>query len=399
MSIIIIAVLSIIFLILWACLDIVPQAEARVIERLGVFHAVWNSGVHVKIPILDKAVVPHIDMREQMLELPKIGSHRDENKVTTNGVVDDMSMNSYYSKKNNSYGSISIGADFAAGGSIDANGSASAEGIAKGSGNASAAAAAGTQVEFGTGIGGYYTKTYKNSTRRFQKGSRVYEGETSYSNYRDVITKDNVPMVVDAVLFYQVTDPKQYAYGMKQPLFALQKLAVTNLRNIIGTLELDETLCSRDLINSKLRAALDEATDSWGLKITRVEIESIVPPPQIQAAMEMQATAERVKRATILDAEGRKQATILEAEAEKQKLILEAEGILREKELEALANKALNENAPIDSVIRLKAIQAMEVIAQGESNKIIIPTDMAGLVGLANGLTEGVTPHTAPVVK
>ena len=207
-------------------------------------------------------------------------------------------------------------------------------------------------------------------------------------------------MDVDAAVFYQITDPKQYAYGMKQPLFALQKLAITTLRNIIGTLELDETLSSRDFINAKLRATLDEATDAWGIKITRVEIESIVPPPEIQKAMEMQATAEREKRATILNAEAAKQAAILTAEAEKkaailaaeaekQKKILEAEGRLKEKELEALGIKALNENAPSDAVVRLKAIQGMEKVAEGNATKIIIPSEMQGLVGLANGLVEG----------
>jgi regulator of protease activity HflC (stomatin/prohibitin superfamily) len=237
---------------------------------------------------------------------------------------------------------------------------------------------------------------------RFTYDGVVYDSNiySQYSDFRDVITKDNVRMDVDAAVFYQVTDPKQYAYGIKQPLFALQKLAVTTLRNIIGTLELDEVLSSREFINTKLRATLDEATDAWGIKITRVEIESIVPPPQIQAAMEQQATAEREKRATILTAEATKQKIILEAEAtkkanvlaaeaEKQRKILEAEGRLKEKELEALGIKALNENCPNDSVIRLKAIQAMEEVADGNATKIIIPSEMQGLVGLANGLVEG----------
>ena len=375
MSIIIIAVLSIIFLILWACLDIVPQAEARVIERLGVFHAVWNSGVHVKIPILDKAVVPHIDMREQMLEMPKIGYGNWEESLT--GSVTQDAGSTYYKKKHG-YGSISVGSDFAVGIAADASGSANAnsaygvEGIPEGTANVNGGAAAGAAVDVGAGVGGYFTKFSEHETGRFHGNKRFSRSRQYYSNYRDVITKDNVPMVVDAVLFYQVTDPKQYAYGMKQPLFALQKLTVTNLRNIIGTLELDETLCSRDLINSKLRAALDEATDSWGLKITRVEIESIVPPADIQYAMAAQAKAERNKRA----------------------MILTAEGELRVRELEALGNKALNENAPNDSIIRLKAIQAMVGVANGQATKIIIPSEMQGLVGLANGITEGVTPNT-----
>ncbi len=388
MSIIIIAVLAIIFLLLWACLDIVPQAESRVIERLGVFHAVWNAGVHVKIPILDRAVVPHIDMREQILELTW---------SFNKGTSETAEVTKFLQSRDRT------GID---GKEYDANLSASGAANAFGLLNASA----GANVSTGT-KGSWFTR--KNSYR-FNKVVYGSVDKNYYSDLRDVITKDNVKMYVDAVVFYQVTDPKQYVYGMKQPLFALQKLAITNLRNIIGTLELDETLCSRDLINSKLRASLDEATDSWGIKITRVEIESILPPPEIQEAMEKQAKAERDKRATILLAEGNKQAMILTAEAEKKKMILEAEAIeqaailkakgeaeamLEMKIAESKSLKALNENAPSDAIIRLKAIQAMEVVADGDATKIIIPTEMAGLVGLANGLTEGVTPGTSPVIK
>ena len=361
MIFIIIAVMAIIFLLLWACLDIVPQAEARVIERLGVFHSVWNAGIHVKIPILDKAVVPHVDLREQILELPRIGYGNIE-----------------YLKSNDGYANEKF----------DINGS----GI-------SIRKKHPINFEYSDGSiaevphPNFWNNDSCRGSHRFSKGSRIYKSTTSYSDFRDVITKDNVRMNVDAAVFYQVTDPKQYAYGMKQPLFALQKLAVTTLRNIIGTMELDETLCSRDLINSTLRAALDEATDAWGIKITRVEIESIVPPPQIQEAMEMQATAEREKRAKILRAEAEKQAMILEAEAIEQAAILkakgEAEALLQMKEAEAKSLAMLNENAPNDSVIRLKAIQGMEKVSEGPSNKIIIPSEMQGLVGLANGLVEG----------
>lgn len=355
MSIIIIAVLTVIFLLLWACLDIVPQAESRVIERLGMFHAVWNAGVHVKIPILDKAVVPHIDMREQILELPK--TYNFSADLSGNGGV-------YASAKlrnNFNQDALNAGLDSAVSGAANLVGQVGAN--------------AGAHVGLSTGK--LANLLSKKQSGRFYSSANAYLDANLHSDFRDVITKDNVRMNIDAAVFYQVTDPKQYVYGMKQPLFALQKLAVTNLRNIIGTLELDETLCSRDFINSKLRATLDEATDSWGIKITRVEIESIVPPPEIQKAMEEQAKAEREKRATILRAEGK----------------------LREKELEALANKALNETAPNDSIIRLKAIQAMEKVADGQATKIIIPSDMQGLVGLANCLTEGVTPTTRPVVK
>ena len=374
MVFIIIAVMAIIFLLLWACLDIVPQAEARVIERLGVFHSVWNAGIHVKIPILDKAVVPHIDLREQILELPRTYSYTDD----LSREEDRYSESRHLNASNNS--------DYSA--TANVQGSIRAYGVPNARANASAT----------TGLMGRILN--RKNVSRFSSVKYDSFNRTVYSDWRDVITKDNVTMHVDAAVFYQVTDPKQYAYGMKQPLFALQKLTVTTLRNIIGTLELDETLCSREYINSALRATLDEATDAWGIKITRVEIESILPPPEIQDAMDRQAKAERDKRATILLAEGNKQrvileaeaekkATVLAAEAEKEKKILEAEGFLREKELEALGIKALNENAPNDSVIRLKAIQGMEKVSEGPSNKIIIPSEMQGLVGLANGLVEG----------
>ena len=348
MSIIIIAVLTVIFLLLWACLDIVPQAESRVIERLGMFHAVWNAGVHVKIPILDRAVVPHIDMREQILELPRSYSYRKDETFAQNG----QGLSRSVSATNTD--------DAEAGGNATTRGSINSFGVARANASATAETTVRAKI-FGV-----------RQNRRFNYSKTYYSSDLDayHSDFRDVITKDNVPMEVDAAVFYQVTDPKQYVYGMKQPLFALQKLAITNLRNIIGTLELDETLCSRDFINSKLRASLDEATDSWGIKITRVEIESILPPDNIREAMEEQARAERFKRAEILRAEGE----------------------LRKRELEALGNKALNENAPNDSIIRLKAIQGMVEVSKGQATKIIIPSEMQGLVGLANGITEGVRP-------
>ncbi len=380
MAIIVVAVMAIFFLILWACIDIVPQAEARVIERLGVFRSVWNAGIHVKIPIIDRAVVPHIDLREQVLELTKANS-------AYGAVWGNANLNSKYRSRFVTPTKVSLqNSQYKQPGFVHKD------------------LLSTLSVESAKG----YEKTLsQNYTTSNSKGSAYYAadafatgGYSTFSDFRDVITKDNVRMDVDAAVFYQITDPKQYAYGMKQPLFALQKLAITTLRNIIGTLELDETLSSRDFINAKLRATLDEATDAWGIKITRVEIESIVPPPEIQKAMEMQATAEREKRATILNAEAAKQAAILTAEAEKkaailaaeaekQKKILEAEGRLKEKELEALGIRALNENAPSDAVVRLKAIQGMEKVADGKATKIIIPSEMQGLVGLANGLVEG----------
>ena len=220
-----------------------------------------------------------------------------------------------------------------------------------------------------------------------------------------VITKDNVTMQIDTVVYFQITDPKLYAYGVEHPMMAMENLTATTLRNIIGDLELDQTLTSRDVINTKMRAILDEATDPWGIKVNRVELKNILPPQDIQSSMEKQMKAERDRRQAILQAEGQKKSAILIAEGEKESAILRADAekqaaILRA-EGEAHAIRAvqqaladsmemLNEKAPNDQVIKLKSIQAMEKVADGKATKIIIPSQMQGLVGLANGLVEGV---------
>ena len=231
-----------------------------------------------------------------------------------------------------------------------------------------------------------------------------------------VITKDNVTMQIDTVVYFQITDPKLYTYGVEQPMAAMETLTATTLRNIIGDLELDQTLTSRDIINTKMRAILDEATDPWGIKVNRVELKNILPPHDIQSSMEKQMKAERDRRQAILQAEGQKksailiaegeresailradaekQAAILKAEAEKQAAILKAEGeaeAIRQVQ-QALADslEMLNTKAPNDQVIKLKSIQAMEKVADGKATKIIIPSEMQGLVGMANGIVEGV---------
>ena len=231
-----------------------------------------------------------------------------------------------------------------------------------------------------------------------------------------VITKDNVTMQIDTVVYFQITDPKLYTYGVEKPMTAMETLTATTLRNIIGDLELDQTLTSRDIINTKMRAILDEATDPWGIKVNRVELKNILPPQDIQSSMEKQMKAERDRRQAILQAEGQKksailiaegeresailradaekQAAILKAEAEKQAAILKADGEAEaiRKVQQALADSMglLNEKAPNDQVIKLKSIEAMEKIADGQATKIIIPSEMQGLVGLANGIVEGV---------
>ena len=231
-----------------------------------------------------------------------------------------------------------------------------------------------------------------------------------------VITKDNVTMQIDTVVYFQITDPKLYAYGVEQPMAAMETLTATTLRNIIGDLELDQTLTSRDVVNTKMRAILDEATDPWGIKVNRVELKNILPPADIQSSMEKQMKAERDRRQAILQAEGQKksailiaegekesailrasaekEAAILKAEAEKQAAILKADGeaqaILAVQKAMADSLSLLNEKAPNDQVIKLKSIEAMQKIADGKATKIIIPSEMQGLVGMANGIVEGV---------
>ena len=231
-----------------------------------------------------------------------------------------------------------------------------------------------------------------------------------------VITKDNVTMQIDTVVYFQITDPKLYCYGVEQPMMAMETLTATTLRNIIGDLELDQTLTSRDVINTKMRAILDEATDPWGIKVNRVELKNILPPADIQNSMEKQMKAERDRRQSILQAEGQKksailiaegeresailradaekQAAILKAEAEKQAAILRADGeaqaILAVQKALADSLELLNEKAPNDQVIKLKAIEAMQRVADGKATKLIIPSEMQGLVGLASGIAEAV---------
>ena len=230
-----------------------------------------------------------------------------------------------------------------------------------------------------------------------------------------VITKDNVTMQIDTVVYFQITDPKLYCYGVEQPMMAMETLTATTLRNIIGDLELDQTLTSRDVVNTKMRSILDDATDPWGIKVNRVELKNILPPADIQNSMEKQMKAERDRRQSILQAEGQKksailiaegekesailkadaekQAAILRAEAEKQAAILKADGeaqaILAVQQALADSIAMLNEKAPNDNVLKLKAIEAMQKIADGQATKIIIPSEMQGLVGLANGIVEG----------
>ena len=232
-----------------------------------------------------------------------------------------------------------------------------------------------------------------------------------------VITKDNVTMQIDTVVYFQITDPKLYTYGVDRPMSAIENLTATTLRNIIGDMELDESLTSRDVINTKMRSILDEATDAWGIKVNRVELKNIIPPAGIREAMEKQMKAERERRESILKAEGEKKSAILVAEGEKASAILKAEAekesaILRaeaekesairvaEGEAEAILNiqkataegiKMLNEADPGDAVLKIKSLEAFEKAADGKATKIIIPSEIQGLAGLAKGITEVVS--------
>ncbi len=301
MEIIIIALVVLVFIVIISNVKIVPQAHAFVLERLGAYHDTWKTGLHFKIPFIDR-VSKKISLMEQVADFPP----------------------------------------------------------------------------------------------------------------QPVITKDNVRMQIDTVVFYQITDCKLYAYGVQNPMAAIENLTATTLRNIIGDLELDSTLTSRDIINTKMRAILDEATDPWGIKVNRVELKNIMPPKEIQDAMEKQMKAERERReqilkaegeknSTILVAEGRKQSLILEAEAAKQSAILnaeadkeamirraegEAEAILKVQEATASGIKKINEAAPTEAVIAIKSLEAFEKAADGKATKIIIPSNIQGVAGLAASVKE-----------
>ena len=290
--VLIIAAVVILFIILIKNISIVQQSRAYVIERLGAFSAVWEVGIHFKIPFIER-IAKRVSLKEQVLDYPP----------------------------------------------------------------------------------------------------------------QPVITKDNVTMQIDTVVYFQITDPKLYTYGVEHPMMAMENLTATTLRNIIGDLELDQTLTSLDLINTNMRSILDEATDPWGIKVTRVELKNILPPQDIQNSMEKQMKAERDRRQAILQAEGTKHSQILVAEGEKESAILradaekqaailraqgQAEAILAVQRATAEALQLLNDANPNDQVIKLKALEAMQKVADGKATKIIIPSELQGLAGLASGIAESI---------
>ena len=280
----------ILIIIVVSCIKIVPQATTFIVERLGAYKTTWDTGIHFKVPIIDR-VAKKISLKEKV-------------------------------------------ADFAP---------------------------------------------------------------------QAVITKDNVTMQIDTVLFYQIVDPKLYTYGIEKPILAIENLSATTLRNIIGDLELDQTLTSRDIINTKMREILDEATDPWGIKVNRVELKNILPPREIQVAMEKQMKAEREKRESILIAEGQKESAIRVAEGEKESAILraeakreaaireaegQAEAILKVQEATAKGLQMIKDVGADQGLVAIKSLEALEKAADGKATKIIIPSEIQGLAGLATSLKE-----------
>ncbi|MBS6861259.1 MAG: peptidase [Clostridiales bacterium] len=292
------AFLLIVIIIVISNVKMVPQAYAYVMERFGAYSKTWSTGLHVKIPFIDR-IAKRVSLKEQVIDFPP----------------------------------------------------------------------------------------------------------------QPVITKDNATIQIDTVVYFQITDPKLYAYGVERPISAIENLSATTLRNIIGELELDASLTSRDIINTKIRQILDEATDAWGIKVNRVELKNIIPPPEIQNAMEKQMKAVREKRAVVTEAEGTKQSAILVAQGEKESTILRAEAKkearIREAEGEAEAILAvqraladslrmLNEAAPSDRVIALKSLEAFQKAADGKATKIIIPSEIQSLAGLATSVKELVANDVEP---
>ena len=303
-AIFLIVIIVIVAWVLASCIRIVPQAYAVILERLGAYQATWSTGIHFKVPFIER-VARKVNLKEQVVDFPP----------------------------------------------------------------------------------------------------------------QPVITKDNVTMQIDTVVFFQITDHKLYTYGVENPIMAIENLSATTLRNIIGDMELDETLTSRETINTKMRASLDEATDPWGIKVNRVELKNIIPPAAIQDAMEKQMKAERERReailiaegqkkstilvaegkkqSAILDAEAEKQAAILRAEAQKERMIKEAEGqaeaVLKVQNANAEGIRMIREAGADQAVLTLKSLEAFAKAADGKSTKIIIPSDIQGIAGLASSLKEIIT--------
>ena len=405
--IIIASVAALILILIASNIRIVPQSKAWVMERIGVYSRTWHTGLHIKIPFIERAA-KKVDLREQILVCGEAYNH---------GQYHNHRNGYEYSGRSANIEGIAAGQAF--GGSVgysdkskkeraqarDAMGAISGRVVSAAS-TRETGDSEGHVTEMsqnnkfkdaaGAVLGGFDTKLERG---RVSHNARVHSPKS-----QPVITKDNVSMEMDTVVFYQVTDPKLYAYGHATPLKAIEHIVATSLRNIVGGLELDETLTSRELINDKIRRVLDEATDAWGIKVTRVELRNIIiSDAELAEAMEKQMIAERKRRADVIEAEGirkreilvaegEKQAKILAAEAEKQEKILKAEA---EKESEILLGEGkaeqirlINEAAPSQEYLTLKSLEAFENAAKGDSNTIIVPSELQSIAGLAKSASE-----------
>ena len=355
------AVAGVILLVIAGNIRIVPQSKAWVMERIGVYSKTWHTGLHIKFPIIERAA-KKVDLREQIL-------------VCGEGFNHD-----HYHNHNNAYNYRNA----TAAGALSGAGAVSDIAAIKEKRDMDMRAGASDRARINTlknaeklGFVDSAKLELENSQLRAGQyeveggfstcnGTIVHNKRTHSRNSQPVITKDNVSMEMDTVVFYQVTDPKLYAYGHSNPLKAIEHLVATSLRNIVGGLELDETLTSRELINSKMRTVLDEATDPWGIKVTRVELRNIIiSDVELAEAMEKQMIAEREKRAAILRAEGISQAEILEAQGK------------------AEAIRLVNESKPSQEFLTIRALEAYEEAAKGQATKIIVPSNLQSLAGLA----------------
>lgn len=381
-----IAVLLIVFLLIISHLRIVPESEAWVMERLGVYSRTWHTGLHLKVPFVEKRREDPIDLREQILVVGEGFNHHHYHNHGKNY----LSTRDTYTNENS---------NTLAGGAVAGVGVFN-RGVGVGAITGAGATSSGANT----------SNEYAHVRKTGYHNPYVHSG-----NSQPVITKDNVSMEIDTVVFYQITDPKLFVYGHKSPIAAIEHLAATTLRNLIGELELDETLSSRDKINAKLRVVLDEATDAWGIRVTRVELKNIiVSDKELAEAMEKQMIAERIRRATVIEAEGFRKSEILKAEGLKQSAILKAEGEKQAKILAAEAQreadicegegqaerillveqataegiKLINASEPSKEVLTIKSLESLKEAAKGNSNTIIIPSEIQGLAGLAKSASE-----------
>jgi regulator of protease activity HflC (stomatin/prohibitin superfamily) len=366
--IVIAAVAAIILLLIVTNIRIVPQSRAWVMERIGVYSKTWHTGLHIKFPIIEKPA-KKVDLREQILVCGE-GFNHGQYHNHKNGFYYERGNSGANSNYNEAYfGTEDIaasskrtrGGDAQVGVGIDVKGLPVAVKAA-----VSSKSDKDNYISNKTGAYGYFENTDIDANASFVSGRVAHNRRSHSPQSQPVITKDNVSMEMDTVVFYQITDPKLYTYGHANPLKAIEHLVATSLRNIVGGLELDETLTSRELINSKIRVVLDEVTDAWGIKITRVELKNIIiSDVELAEAMEKQMIAERTKRAQILRAEGISQAEILEAQGK------------------AEAIRLVNEAKPSQEFLTIRALEAYEKAADGQATKIIVPSNLQSLAGLA----------------